>query len=230
MCHRQIKKFGLCKKQEEEIEDVVYFIRHGETDFNKRCLIQGMSDIPLNDKGVQQAGVAANWFKAQNITFDKVFSSPLVRARKTAAIVSGRTFEAVQPDARIREMDFGVDEGKQYSLIKDLFDAPETYIPPEGAESIQELQTRAQEFLDMLSEMAASEENVHTVLAASHGAALRGIMSCINHCELKDFWRSGLSNCCVYKIHLENNVWVEDGLMHPIEEAEQLKSGKTKEA
>ena len=198
---------------------IVYFIRHGETDFNKRCLIQGMSDIPLNDKGVQQAGVAANWFKAQNITFDKVFSSPLVRARKTAAIVSGRTFEAVQPD-----------EGKQYSLIKDLFDAPETYIPSEGAESIQELQTRAQEFLDMLSEMAASEENVHTVLAASHGAALRGIMSCINHCELKDFWRSGLSNCCVYKIHLENNVWVEDGLMHPIEEAEQLKSGKTKEA
>ena len=177
---------------------IVYFIRHGETDFNKRCLIQGMSDIPLNDKGVQQAGAAANWFKAQNITFDKVFSSPLVRARKTAAIVSGRTFEAVQPDARIREI-------------------------------IQELQTRAQEFLDMLSEMAASEENVHTVLAASHGAALRGIMSCINHCELKDFWRSGLSNCCVYKIHLENNVWVEDGLMHPIEEAEQLKSGKTKE-
>ena len=96
---------------------IVYFIRHGETDFNKRCLIQGMSDIPLNDKGVQQAGVAANWFKAQNITFDKVFSSPLVRARKTAAIVSGRTFEAVQPDARIREMDFGVDEGKQYSLM-----------------------------------------------------------------------------------------------------------------
>ena len=33
-----------------------------------------------------------------------------------------------------------------------------------------------------------------------------------------------------YKIHLENNVWVEDGLMHPIEEAEQFKSGKTKEA
>ena len=34
---------------------VVYFIRHGETDFNKRCLIQGMSDIPLNDKGIHQA-------------------------------------------------------------------------------------------------------------------------------------------------------------------------------
>ena len=33
---------------------VVYFIRHGETDFNKRCLIQGMSDIPLNDKGIHQ--------------------------------------------------------------------------------------------------------------------------------------------------------------------------------
>ena len=107
---------------------IVYFIRHGETDFNKRCLIQGMSDIPLNDKGIQQAGIAAEWFEKQNITFDRVFASPLVRARKTAAIVSGRTFEEVQPDARIREMDFGVNEGKPYSLIKDLFDAPESYI------------------------------------------------------------------------------------------------------
>ena len=91
---------------------VVYFIRHGETDFNKRCLIQGMSDIPLNDKGIHQAELAADWFKQQGIVFDEVFSSPLVRARKTAAIVSGRTFEEVHPDARIQEMDFGVDEGK----------------------------------------------------------------------------------------------------------------------
>ena len=51
---------------------IVYFIRHGETDFNKRCLIQGMSDIPLNDKGIQQAGIAAEWFEKQNITFDRV--------------------------------------------------------------------------------------------------------------------------------------------------------------
>lgn len=201
---------------------IVYFIRHGETDFNRRCLIQGMSDIPLNDKGIKQAGIAAEWFKKQNITFDRVFSSPLVRARKTAAIASGRTFEEVQPDARIREMDFGVDEGKPYPLIKDLFDAPEAYIPPEGAESIQELQKRAQEFLDMLSELSKKQDNVHTVLAASHGAALRGIMSCIDHCEIKDFWRKGLTNCCVYKIHLEQGVWVEDGLMHPIEDAEQV--------
>ena len=35
---------------------IVYFIRHGETDFNKRCLIQGMSDIPLNDKGDSAGG------------------------------------------------------------------------------------------------------------------------------------------------------------------------------
>lgn len=101
---------------------VVYFIRHGETDFNKRCLIQGMSDIPLNDKGIHQAELAADWFKQQGIVFDEVFSSPLVRARKTAAIVSGRTFEEVHPDARIQEMDFGVDEGKPYSMIRDLFD------------------------------------------------------------------------------------------------------------
>ncbi len=195
---------------------VVYFIRHGETDFNRKGLIQGTSNIPLNEKGIQQAGIAADWFKEQNITFDKVFSSPLIRARKTAAIVSGRDFEEVQPDIRIQEMDFGVDEGKPYSMIKDLFDAPEAYIPPEGAESIQELQKRAQDFLNMLAELAGKDESVQTVLAASHGAALRGVISCVTHCELKDFWIGGLSNCCVYKIHLENGAWVEDGLMHPV--------------
>lgn len=201
---------------------VVYFIRHGETDFNKRCLIQGMSDIPLNDKGIHQAELAADWFKQQGIVFDEVFSSPLVRARKTAAIVSGRIFEEVHPDARIQEMDFGVDEGKPYSMIRDLFDAPEAYVPPERAESIQMLQERVQKFLDMLSDLSKQNKEVHTVLAASHGAALRGIMSCIDHCELKDFWRSGLSNCCIYKTHLENGIWVEDGLLHPVEAAERL--------
>lgn len=208
---------------------VVYFIRHGETDFNKQGLIQGMSDIPLNDKGIHQAGIAAEWFKEQQITFDQVFSSPLVRARKTAAIVSGRAFEAVLPDARIREMDFGVDEGKPYPMIKDLFDAPEAYQPPEGAESIQELQERTQLFLNMLAELSEKDESVQTVLAASHGAALRGVMSCISRCELKDFWRKGLLNCCIYKIHLENGSWVEDGLMNPVAEAEALEAKNTKE-
>ena len=195
---------------------VVYFIRHGETDFNRKGLIQGTSDIPLNENGIRQAGMAAAWFKEQNITFDKVFASPLIRARKTAAIVSGRAFEDVQPDIRIQEMDFGVDEGKPYHMIKNLFDAPEEYISPEGAESIQQLQERSQSFLDMLAETAERDKSLHTVLAASHGAALRGVISCVTHCALKDFWTGGLSNCCIYKIHLENGVWGEDGLMHPV--------------
>ena len=77
---------------------IVYFIRHGETDFNKRCLIQGMSDIPLNDKGIQQAGIAAEWFEKRNVTFHTATcKSTCAGRRKTASqIVSGRTFEEVQ--------------------------------------------------------------------------------------------------------------------------------------
>ena len=111
---------------------------------------------------------------------------------KTAAIVSGRTFEEVHPDARIQEMDFGVDEGKPYSMIRDLFDVPEAYVPPERAESIQ-MRSRnvSRSFWTCCRIFQNKINEVHTVLAASHGAALRGIMSCIDHCELKDFWRSG---------------------------------------
>lgn len=63
---------------------VVYFIRHGETDFNKRCLIQGMSDIPLNDKGIHQAELAADWFKQHGIVFDEVFFKSVGAGKKNS--------------------------------------------------------------------------------------------------------------------------------------------------
>ena len=59
----------------------IYFVRHGETIWNKEKKIQGQSDIPLNEYGRELAYVTAN--ALQDIPFDIVYSSPLIRAKET---------------------------------------------------------------------------------------------------------------------------------------------------
>lgn len=64
----------------------LYIVRHGQTDWNVRKIIQGHSDIPLNTEGQEQARVLAESLK--NVHFDKIISSDLVRAKRTAEIVA----------------------------------------------------------------------------------------------------------------------------------------------
>ena len=64
---------------------MIYVTRHGQTDLNAKKLMQGRSDIPLNDTGRAQARAARE--KLGNIKFDAVYSSPLCRAVETASII-----------------------------------------------------------------------------------------------------------------------------------------------
>lgn len=58
----------------------LYLLRHGQTEFNVKKLVQGRCDSPLTDLGRQQARAAAAWLKAHSVVPDKVVSSPLGRA------------------------------------------------------------------------------------------------------------------------------------------------------
>ncbi|MBC9929860.1 histidine phosphatase family protein [Chitinophaga qingshengii] len=86
----------------------IYLLRHGQTawnaDNNRYC---GRTDIPLTAKGLQQAEAVRA--QLQSVVFESVYSSPLERARNTAAIASGRT---VITDERLIEADFGQWEQK----------------------------------------------------------------------------------------------------------------------
>jgi uncharacterized phosphatase len=85
-------------------------IRHGQTDWNLRGLMQGRTDIPLNDTGRAQALAAAS--ALANEPWDVVISSPLGRARETAEIIAselGIPLGASYDD--LVEQDFGAAEG-----------------------------------------------------------------------------------------------------------------------
>jgi broad specificity phosphatase PhoE len=110
-------------------------VRHGTTDWNRQGLFQGRTDIPLNDQGISQAQAAAR--RLQNVPFDFVVSSPLIRAVKTAKIIAATSSRPVTIEADLIECDFGSFEGRPIAEVMSEFgitamEALATILPPDG--------------------------------------------------------------------------------------------------
>ncbi len=150
----------------------LYLLRHGQTEFNVKKLVQGRCDSPLTDLGRQQARVAAAWLKAHNVVPDKVVSSPLGRAMDTASLVANELLgpdAAVDPCEGIIERSYGTfEEGPHDALPTDVWDPGEDLVPfgGEGSRTLQERMVGA------LTNLMGSE-GIETLLAVSHGSASR---------------------------------------------------------
>ena len=99
----------------------IYLIRHGETDYNKVRRLQGVTDIPLNARGIELAQKTAERLK--DIHFDRIYTSPLIRARKTAEIIRGNRDLEIIPTEGLREISFGDYEG--LTILKDQYNIPD---------------------------------------------------------------------------------------------------------
>ena len=203
----------------------IYVIRHGETDWNVDRRLQGMSDIPLNDYGIELAKITSEGLK--DIPFDVIYTSPLLRAKETARIVCGDRQIPVIEDERIREMCFGVFEGlscsKDHYEIPDpdfvnFFKDPAAYNPPEGGESFEQLCERTTNFLN---DIVKNHDPAHkTILVSTHGAALKGLLSSFTITDIGEFWQGGVHKNCgvslvnyeagVFSLEWENKIFYED--------------------
>lgn len=94
---------------------MLYFIRHGQTDWNAQKRMQGITDIPLNDRGVFEARLAAK--EVSEIKWNRIISSPLSRAYQTAEILNQRIGLQIETDDRLTELNLGNLEGKSLSLL-----------------------------------------------------------------------------------------------------------------
>lgn len=111
------------------------FLRHGQTDWNLEGRFQGLADTALNATGLEQAASAANLLAGQNI--DRIVSSPLIRALKTAAIVSERVAVPIDIDTQLSERGFGRLEGLVVNDVKrDIGISPSVpmaaHLPPDA--------------------------------------------------------------------------------------------------
>ena len=122
-------------------------VRHGETQWNLERRCQGFTDIPLSAAGIEQAELLSRALSKEPLA--AVYSSDLLRARKTAELIARPHALLVQTDARLRELNQGVLEGQNMDgllahhaeLLKQwMADPAHTKMP--GGESLLEIQAR----------------------------------------------------------------------------------------
>lgn len=152
----------------------VYFIRHGETDWNREGRFQGSRDIPLNDEGRAQARRLAEAWKAP---VDAVVSSPLGRARETAEILAAsRNLPLAGVDRRLVERHYGLAEG--LTLVDRRLRFPDGTIP--GVEEPVTIRARARHYLDAL----ADEYPGRRVAVLSHGGFINVVLALVSNGEV----------------------------------------------
>lgn len=144
----------------------LWLVRHGQTDWNRRHLLQGWVDTPLNQRGERQARELAGSLRGRSFT--GVWSSDLSRAVETARLAYG---EPIQSEA-LRELNFGEIQGLSWEGIsqdvRDQMIAFDGFAAP-GGESHSQMRERVMVFLDSLGEGA------HLVF--SHGGVIRMLRS-----------------------------------------------------
>ena len=186
----------------------LYLLRHGQTEFNVKKLVQGRCDSPLTDLGRQQAGMAAAWLKTNGVVPDKVVSSPLGRAMDTAGLVATELLgqdTAVEPCEGIIERCYGTfEEGPHDALPTDVWDPGEDLVPF-GGEGSQALQARMVATLTKL----ISAENVETLLAVSHGSASRQFIKAAAPADFK--LPTKLPNCAIMIFDFKEEEPQEEG-------------------
>ena len=146
-------------------------IRHGQTDWNLAARMQGRTDIPLNETGREQALLAASALAAE--PWDVVVSSPLERARETAALIGsalGVPLGASYDD--LIEQDFGQAEG---TLVAEL-DVRWPDRDFAGKEPDEEVGRRGIRALDRI----ARDHRDARVLAVAHGTLIRHTLAAIS--------------------------------------------------
>ena len=97
----------------------LYLIRHGLTVWNAAGKLQGNTDIELNEQGREAAGQLG--IQLDNVSFDIIYSSPLIRAYETACLIRGNRNIPIVRDKRLRELSFGEKEGVCYVFHQAIF-------------------------------------------------------------------------------------------------------------
>ena len=158
----------------------IYFLRHGQTDYNQRGIVQGSGvDSSLNETGRAQANAFYEYY--QHLNFDAVYASGLQRTHQTLApwLAKGYSFEAVPA---VNELNWGVHEGivptpeQKHDFKQMLVHWKEGNLQAkvEGGESPIEAWERSREFFATLPQKHGAGQQI---LICSHGRQLRVILS-----------------------------------------------------
>lgn len=176
----------------------LYMMRHGETAWNAENRILGSTDIPLNEKGREQARVTAE--KLASVDIDVIYTSCLSRAMET-----GLTVASLQKDCQVfhmeclNENDFGEFEGQDRLSEEYQREKRNCFKRYPGGESFLDVAARVYPFIkNLLSDPSLQDK---TVLIVSHGGICRVISSYFRDMENEEFITFAMPNCGYEQIY-----------------------------
>jgi len=196
----------------------IYLIRHGETCYNKKRIVQGSGvNSSLNETGRAQGNAFYEAYKS--IDFQTVITSKLRRTHQTAAgfIDLGLPWEQHED---INEMNWGIYEGKpgtpemktKYREMIEQWDKDNFDWRLEGGESAADLSTRIGRFLEHLK--TRKEERL---LVCTHGRAMRCVIAMMKEAHLREMENVAHANTGLYKVKLKDGkfeILVENDTAH----------------
>ena len=201
----------------------VLLLRHGQTDLNVQKRLQGSSDIPLNERGRQQARETHQFLKENGLLPTKIVSSPLGRAIETGCIAAGIDIsnykekeisasykpDEVELEQDLIEMSFGIYEMRNMGqenpeFLHECFDRPEGYNPPKDGECYDEVVARAGNVVEKLRGWIADgkfmDEDI--LMLVSHGALSHGIFEYIKKTPREAYWDVDFNNCAIAELFI----------------------------
>jgi len=152
--------------------NMIYLIRHGQTDWNALGKMQGQTNIPLNEIGREQAKTAS--IEVAKVKVEHIFSSNLDRAKETSEIINGLLGLnlKIALDNRISEFCIGDFEGREWKTIPndewELFNSDRKKY---NAETLDEIFARVKSFFDELK-----QKNIKNALVVTHTGTMRMMM------------------------------------------------------
>lgn len=185
-----------------KVQKTLYIVRHGQTDLNKRGIIQGRGmNTDLNDEGRRQAGLFFDAYKT--VPFDKIYISELKRTQQSIQpfIDLGIPYEKL---AGLDELGWGIHEGQPATpenkaeflqIMRNWVDG-NLDVKFEGGESPNEVKARQQEALRVIM----SHPEGKTVLICMHGRALRLILCLLTGKPLTEMDTFPHQNLVLYKV------------------------------
>jgi len=184
----------------------IYLFRHGETSWNAEGRIQGHHDIPLNDRGREQARRIVT--PIRKLKVEAILTSDLSRAVETARIVAEPSAIPVFQEKRLREVHFGKLEGLDRAQIEAKFgksfsdglrDHPmrDEHVAILGCESTEQVRTRANAGI---REFFENQDHLDRIAISCHGGVIRRILQ---HAEGIEGFPPAIPNSAIFPLILD---------------------------
>ncbi len=186
----------------------IILARHGETEWNVEEVFRGRIDVELNETGIKQAELLAEYLSDSKI--DAIYSSPLKRALKTAEIIAGYHKLDVEIAPGLIDFDYGKWQGLPHQEVKDKYkelyaewvNSPDKVKMPAG-ESLNDVRKRA---IDVVDSVIAKHKG--TVVLVSHRVVNKVLICALSGLDNSHFWNIRQDTCGITTFIYENERFI----------------------